>query len=119
MPLQYMEYLKIYNFIRAMSVGFIIALIYKFGIGSFIGTVFILAPYLLLFLLANQTTYKTKLRVFCRSISATLVCVIAIGILFSGRNEMIGTGYAIAFQYGVIFVAEAIIGLFTYDESGT
>jgi hypothetical protein len=114
-----MEYLKIYNIIRILSVGFLIALINKFGFDSFIGSVFILAPYLLLFLLANQAAYKTKFKIFCRSLSGTLVYIIAIGILFSGLNEMIGAGYAMALQYGIIFVAEAIIGLFTYAENGT
>jgi hypothetical protein len=66
---EYMEYLKLYNITRVLSVGFFIALINKFSVGSFIGTVFILAPYLLLFLLTNQAAYKTKLRIFCRSLS--------------------------------------------------
>ena len=111
-----MEYLKLNNIIRVLSVGFLIALINKFGFASSMGIVFILAPYLLLFLLANQAAYKTKFRIFFRSLSGALVCLIAIGILFVGRNEMIGIGYAVALQYGVIFVVEAIIGLFTYDE---
>jgi hypothetical protein len=40
-------------------------------------------------------------------------------MLFSGQNDVIGSGYAIALQYGIIFVAEAIIGLFIYDEKST
>jgi len=60
---EYMEYLKLNNIIRVLSVGFLIALINKFGFASSMGTVFILTPYLLLFLLANQAAYKTKFRI--------------------------------------------------------
>jgi hypothetical protein len=82
---EYMEYLKLNNIIRVLSVGFLIALINKFGFASSMGTVFILAPYLLLFLLANQAAYKTKFRIFFRSLSGALV-----GLFDCYRNIVCG-----------------------------
>lgn len=109
-----------YNFIRILaSICFITVAIVFLPYGA-LGGVFLLMPYLLVFLLANQNTYHTPLRVYCRVTAGVLVSLISIAILFGIESDPqagISVMFSAVIQYGVIFVAEAIIGLMTYEES--
>ena len=96
------------------------AIVYEYWGAGFIGTAFMLTPYVIVSLLANKNAYKTKLRIFCRAVGGVLVLILAIGLLFgieSDPQAAVGIGFAIVIQYGIIFVSEAIIGLATYEES--
>ncbi len=117
-----MLYFNIYNFIRILSTICFLATAYKYWGAGVLGNLFILAPYLIIFLLANKNTYKTKPRRYYHTIAGALVSVLTVG-LFIGIEPDAQTGIGIAFgiliQYGVIFVSEAIIGLATYSEGST
>ncbi|MCP1338035.1 hypothetical protein NJR55_00385 [Idiomarina sp. M1R2S28] len=117
-----MNYLKIYNLIRTLSIICFVAITFEYwGIG-FIGTAIMLFPYGIVFVLANKNLYKTKLRTFFRAVAGLLVSVLTIGLLFgvdSDPQAAIGLGFVVVIQYGILFISEAIIGLATYAESHT
>ena len=117
-----MVHLKVYNLVRIFSIISLMAIVYYYWGAGFIGTAFMLTPYVVVFLLANNNTYKTKLRIFCRATGGVLISILAIGLLLGIESDPqagIGIGFAIVIQYGVIFVSEAIIGLATYREIST
>ena len=117
-----MVHLKTYNLIQVFSILSLITIVYEYWGVGFISIVFMINPYIIVFLLANNKAYKTKLRVVCRAVGGTLVSILALGLLLYVKSDPqtgIGIGLAIVMQYGVIFVSEAIIGLATYDESST
>jgi hypothetical protein len=114
-----MLYFNIYNLIRILSTICFLATAYKYWSGGFIGNLFILAPYVIVYLLANKNAYNTKLRLFCRTVAGILVSVLAVAIFIGVEPDAqaaIVIGFGIVIQYGVIFVSEAIIGLATYGE---
>lgn len=117
-----MLYFNIYNFIRLLSTICFVATAYKYGGDGFFGNLFILAPYLIVFLIANKNAYKTKLRLYCRATAGLLVSVLTVGLFIGVEPDAqaaIGIVFGILIQYGVVFVSEAIIGLATYGESST
>ncbi len=117
-----MVHLKTYNLIRMFSILSLMAILYEYWGTGLIGTAFMLTPYVIVSLLANKNAYKTKLRIFCRAAGGVLISMLALGLLFGIKSDPqagIGIGFAIAIQYGVIFVSEAIIGLATYGENST
>jgi len=117
-----MVHLKSHNIIKILASISFIAIAYEYLAIGFMGATIILIPYVLIFLLANKNAYKTTLRVFCRVTGGILVSLLAVGLLFGIKSDPqagVGAMFAVVIQYGVIFISEAIIGLFTYKESST
>ncbi len=79
-------------------------------------------PYVVVFLLANESSYKTTFRIYCRVIAGISVSLISMGLLFGISNDAqagIGVLLALVIQYGILFVSEALIGFYTYGENNT
>lgn len=109
-----------YYLVRAMASISLVAIALQYWTMQLLGLAIILMPYLTVILLANKEAYSSPLRVYCRFFSGVGVSIISIGLLFGIENDAqagIGVLFAVALQFGIIFVSEAIIGLFTYQES--
>ena len=111
-----------YNVIKVLtSISFVVIAFQGLSHGVLTGIV-LLMPYVIVFLLANESSYKTTLRIYCRVIAGILVSLISLGLLFGISNDPqvgIGVLFAVAIQYGILFVSEALIGLYTYGERNT
>ncbi|QDE31729.1 hypothetical protein [Shewanella polaris] len=117
-----MTNLKYYNLIRLLAAIFFVAIAFEYWGNSFIGLAVLLFPYILVFLLANKLAYRTKLRTILRTFAGLLVSVLAIGLLFGIKSDAqsgIVVSHIAISQYSAIFVAEAIIGLCTYEDNCT
>tara|TARA_R110001592_G_scaffold168650_10_gene404896 strand:+ start:280 stop:651 length:372 start_codon:yes stop_codon:yes gene_type:complete len=110
--------LNLYKYSKALSVISLIAVTYKYWGFGFWEAIFILLPYLLVFLLANRAAYSSPLLIGCRAIAGVIVSLLCAVLLFGitpSAQAGIGFMFVVVIQYGVIFVSEALIGLFTYQ----
>ncbi|WP_440056799.1 hypothetical protein ACSLBF_18135 (plasmid) [Pseudoalteromonas sp. T1lg65] len=112
--------LKLYNFVRVLSLLCFVSIAWKHWDVSILGLTYMLLPYILIFVLATKKTYCSRIRISCRTVGAVAVSLVSIGLVIevgSDPQASIGMMYAVAMQYGVLFISEAIIGLVTYPES--
>lgn len=109
-----------YYLVRAMASISLVAIALQYWPMQLLGLAIILMPYLIVILLANKEAYSSPLRVHCRFLSGVGISIISTVLLFgieSDAQASIGVLFAVAIQFGIIFISEAIIGLFTYQES--
>ncbi len=112
--------LNAYRFTRILSVICFIAILYRYWGISFIGFAFMLFPYIITLLLANQGAYQTKFNILLRTSCGVLIAILALGLLLETGSDPqagIGIGFGVVIQYGVIFVSEAIIGIASYKKT--
>lgn len=110
--------LNLYKYIKVLSLISLIAVTYKYWGFGFWEAIIVLLPYLLVFLLANQDAYSSPLLIGCRTIAGVIVSLLCAVLLFGitpSAQAGIGFMFGVVIQYGVIFVSEALIGLFTYQ----
>lgn len=97
----------------------LIAINYKYWGTGLLTILMMSAPYALIFFIANENNYKGRLTSLLRSSAAVIILLLALGLLFGIEPDPqsgIGVMFAIAFQYGALFISEALIALFTYRE---
>lgn len=114
-----MFHLKIYNLVRVVSLFCFSAITWEYWGNNALGLVFLLTPYVLVFVLATQKTYSSKIKIICRVVAGAFVSLLSVGLLFgidADPQAPIGIGLTVIIQYCTLFVAEAIIGLATYKE---
>ena len=117
-----MIYLKTYNYIKALALIALVTINYEYWGAGVVGVLVISAPYFIIFTIANETRYKSRLSHFLRATVGIIVFLLALGLLFGVASDPqagIGAMFAIVIQYGVIFASEALIALFTYREDCT
>ena len=109
-----------YYLVRAMASISLVAIALQYWTMQLLGLAIILMPYFIVLLLANKDAYSSPSRVYSRFFSGVGVSIISIALLFGIESDAqagIAVLFAVAIQFGIIFVSEAIIGLFTYQES--
>lgn len=111
-----------YNVIKVLtSISFVVVAFQGLSHGV-LAEIILLMPYVIVFLLANESSYKTTFRIYCRVIAGISVSLISLGLLFGISNDAqagISVLFAVVIQYGILFVSEVLIGLYTYRESNT
>lgn len=115
-----MNQLTPYYLARAIASISLVAIALQYWTMQLLALAIILMPYVIVLLLANKGAYSSPLRVYCRFFSGVGISIISIGLLFGVENNAqagIAVLFAVAIQFGTLFVSEAIIGLFTYEES--
>jgi hypothetical protein len=117
-----MKYLNTYNFIKALAIIALVTINYEYWGAGFFEVLVMSAPYFVIFALANESRYQSRLSCLLRASAGIIVFLLALGLLFGvGPDPQAGIGalFAIVIQYGVIFASEALIALFTYREDCT
>jgi hypothetical protein len=117
-----MMYLKTYNYMKALALIALVAINYEYWGAGFFGVLIMSAPYFIIFTIANESRYKSRLSHLLRASTGIIVSLLALGLVFGvGSDPQAGIGamFAIVIQYAVIFVSEALIALFTYREDCT
>jgi hypothetical protein len=117
-----MKYLNTYNFIKALAIIALVTINYEYWGAGFFEVLVMSAPYFVIYALANESRYQSRLSCLLRASAGIIVFLLALGLLFGvGSDPQAGIGalFAIVIQYGVIFASEALIALFTYREDCT
>jgi hypothetical protein len=114
-----MMYLKTYNYIKALALIALVTINYEYWGAGFLGVLVMSAPYFIIYTIASENRYKSRLSHLLRASAGIIVFLLALGLLFGvGSDPQAGIGamFAIVIQFGVIFASEALIALFTYRE---
>lgn len=111
-----MKHFTLYNFIRIITTICFLLIGWVFWEGGLLGVLFMLGPYILVIILARKTTYNNKHKKLLRASGGILVSLITLGLIQDNATAVGGT-IAVVFQYGIIFISEALIGLLTYEEN--
>lgn len=117
-----MVYLNTYNFIKALAILALVIINHEYWGTEFFEALVMSAPYILIYMIANESRYQHGLGYILRVSAGIIVFLLFLGLLFGVNSDPqagIGVLFVIVIQYGVIFASEALIALFTYREDCT
>ena len=112
---------KISSTLKGLAVITFIAIAVKYWSASIGGLALLLSPYPVLFYLANENNDKTVKLVFIRGITAIIVYLTSIGLLFTVVPESqagLSLMFGVIIQLSVIATSELFIGLFNGEQPG-
>ena len=117
-----MKNLKLYNYIRALSLLALVVVCLTFLNAGIFGVLILSLPYLFIIFISNEKRYRTHIRSRLRALAGAIVFLLALGLIFGVKSDPqagIGIMFGVVIQFGVLFVSEALIGLFSYEEGCT
>lgn len=111
--------IRSYNVVKVMASVSLIVIAFEFLVSDLVAGIMMM-PCVIVFLMANESWYKSAIRVFCRVTAGILISLISLGLIFTINDDPqggIGLALGVVIQFAIIFVSEALIGLCTYEES--
>ncbi|GLP97919.1 hypothetical protein GCM10007895_32260 [Paraferrimonas sedimenticola] len=106
-------------FVRVLALTALGFTLYHFHTGG-IATLFLVAPYLIVFKLANHQAYAKSYVLKCRVIGAILVCSLGFSMNALTPQDPQGPivySYLLLMQYCLLGASEAVVASFRFDKS--
>ncbi len=114
-----METLQVYKPIKALILVCFCSVFYHYLELGLLPILYMVMPYIVVFVLANQTSYNSPLKIYSRAIASVFVAFIALGLIFGSHSKEqldFPIVVAVLLQYGALMLVEVVIALLIYGE---